>query len=90
MSATHHYRREHGLCRKCGATPEPGRKACRECLEIDVVKALDRRDRRVKAGLCYLCCQPNPDRGRKPCQLCTDKIVARTRDRRAKSKLTLL
>ena len=86
MSATHHYRREHGLCRKCGATPEPGRKACRECLEIDVIKAIDRRDRRVKAGLCYLCCQPNPepDRRRKACLACTAKIVASTRARRAK------
>ena len=89
MSTTYLRRVAAGLCRKCGATPEPGRKACRECLEIDVVKALDRRDRRVKAGLCYLCCQPNPDRGRKPCLACTAKIVARTRDRQAKRKVVI-
>ena len=86
MSITHLRRQAAGLCLKCGATPEPERKACRQCLEIDVIKAIDRRDRRVKAGLCYLCCQPNPepDRRRKACLACTAKIVASTRARRAK------
>lgn len=86
MSTTYQRRLAAGLCRKCGDTPEPGRLACRECLEIEVIKAQARRERRVQAGLCYGCCQPHPGPAQL-CPACTDTIVARNRDRRAKIQL---
>lgn len=60
-----------GLCVRCGATREPNRKHCAECLRYDRFRKM----RKVAKGLCRKCGRPL-DKKRTRCSACLKKESA--------------
>lgn len=71
-------------CHKCGDEAEPGKKACRVCLDKNARQQRLRRKRARKKGLCGTCAVRKAVPGKSHCEKCGARNLSDTRNRAKK------
>ena len=76
-------RRKLGLCAVCGKVPAPpGKRVCKPCIDISVIKNRAKAEKRKQSGLCPRCGESPPAEGRICCVSCLSKAVTRVAEMR--------
>ena len=74
-----------GLCTTCGKSlVPPGKRVCKACIEISVIRNREKFEKRKQEGVCVRCGKFPPAQDRFECKSCLAKAVRKTAAIRAK------